>query len=566
MNYRNLKSQDDAIYANALVIDGNPSMRSILTAQLREFGVKKVSQCSRIVDARRLLENYVYGFVLCDLNFPNEATTGQALLNDLRSNNLLPFSTVFIMITGESSYINVAEAAESALDSYLLKPHKPAHLMERLQAARLRKLCLSDIFHAIEEQNFELGANLCVERFNAKGQFWLYAARIGAELLLRVDRPLEAKKLYEAVIQAKTLPWAKLGVARSMLAQGENAAALTVLEKLVNDDPNYADGYDLIGRAQFNLGRYDEALATYKIASTLTPASISRLQSTGMMLFYDGKYEESEFNLNRAALLGRNSIMFDCQSLVLLAFINFDNCSSKGILRCLYDFEHILNRKVSNDREQRLVRFVQMIYTLHQRQIAPVVELVSEMIKEIMLPEFDFEAAADLIGLLSRLATRGIKIEGDSVTVDYLGARFCSSKAMGELLANAALAHPQYQAQIHAGSFRVQQYLDSAISQSLEGRHLVAVQELIFHAEETLNNKFLESASGVLNRYGAIMGDITVWHEKLAALRNRCGKSINSAALGERHRESGALKLRLGSRSSKKLQLLPSASEEFQTQ
>ena len=57
---------------------------------------------------------------------------------------MLPFSTIFIMITGEATYATVAEAAESALDGYLLKPHKATQLQERIQTARIRKVSLQD--------------------------------------------------------------------------------------------------------------------------------------------------------------------------------------------------------------------------------------------------------------------------------------------------------------------------------------------------------------------------------------------------------------------------------------
>ena len=120
-----------------MVIDGNPTSRAILVGQLRDFGVGTVVQCSRLADARRQLEYRAFDMVLCELHFGGDAhSSGQVLLDDLRRNQLLPFSTVFIMVTGEATYAKVAEAAESALDGYLLKPHSAGQLGDRLSAAR----------------------------------------------------------------------------------------------------------------------------------------------------------------------------------------------------------------------------------------------------------------------------------------------------------------------------------------------------------------------------------------------------------------------------------------------
>lgn len=537
---------EDVSNTRALVIEGNPAMRSILVAQLRDFGVKSVAQCGRIIDARRMLEFQAYDFVLCEQHFPTENATGQDLLNDLRRNQLLPFSTVFLMITGEATYAKVAEAAESALDGYLLKPHKPSHLSERLQQARLRKVSLQEIFSAIEDGKFADAARLCIARFESKGPFWLYAARIGAELLLRVDQPVAAKKLYEAVIQAKTLPWAKLGVARSMLDGGQPAAAISTLENLIAEDPTYTDAYDVMGRAQFELGKFDEALATYKMASTLTPASIGRLQSFGMMSFYAGNLEDAERTLARTALLGLDSRIFDCQSLVLMAFVQFERGDHKALQRGIHDFDRLLERDPSNPRTLRLAKVVETLSLLHHHKIAQALEAVRAMIKDIRQPDFDFEAASNLVALLSQMAKRAIQLEEVYPVIDQLALRFCSSRAMSELLAGAGKAHPEYTDHIRTCSAKVLKYAEYAMSLSLKGDPGAAVKELLLRGQETLNTKLVDSALSVLERYSAKIDNTEALQSQVRALRSQCAATQARVTLGEGQRKAGALTLRIG--------------------
>jgi len=151
---------DDLSKCTALVVDGNPNSRAILVAQMRDLGLQTVVQSTRTVDARRRLEMQRFDFVLCEMHFADESTSGQELRHDIRNSQLLPFQTVFIMITSEANYAKVAEAAESALDGYLLKPHKASQLAERLQVARMRKLALMHIFDAIDAQQFERACDL----------------------------------------------------------------------------------------------------------------------------------------------------------------------------------------------------------------------------------------------------------------------------------------------------------------------------------------------------------------------------------------------------------------------
>ena len=138
----------DILSCRALVIDSNPTERSIQATQLRDLGVGTVVQCGRVHDARRQLEAREFDIVLCEQDFHGGNYSGQDLLNDLRRAQLLPFSTVFVMVTSEASYAAVADAAESALDSYLLKPHTAHALAERIQQARQLKKILKDIFIA----------------------------------------------------------------------------------------------------------------------------------------------------------------------------------------------------------------------------------------------------------------------------------------------------------------------------------------------------------------------------------------------------------------------------------
>ena len=68
----------------ALVVDSNPTSRTLLVGQLRDYGATKVVQCSRVQDARNRLEHTVFDYVLCDQYFPGVQCSGQTLLDDLR--------------------------------------------------------------------------------------------------------------------------------------------------------------------------------------------------------------------------------------------------------------------------------------------------------------------------------------------------------------------------------------------------------------------------------------------------------------------------------------------------
>jgi len=539
---------DDLSNTRALIVDGNPTSRAILVNQLRDFGVGTVEQFTRVVDARRVLEFRTFDIVLCEQYFAPDAPTGQDLLDDLRRNQLLPFSTVFIMVTGEATYAKVAEAAESALDGYLLKPHTATRLAERLYQARQRKAALQAIFAAIEAEDFETATRLCLQRFESRGPFWLYAARIGAELLMRIERYAEAQTLYEAVIAAKTLPWAKLGVARTLLDKGEPARAISTLENLISEDPRYADAYDVLGRAHFDLGNHEQTLAAYKTACTVTPHSITRLQNLGMMTFYGGNRVEAEKILGQTARLGLDSKMFDCQTLVLLALARLETSDRKGLQHCRDDFARLLERDADNARYQRLAAIVDALILIMDRQFARAVEVVRSMAAKVKEPGFDFESASNLLALMAMLANKAIQLDDVESVVDALGLRFCIGRSMSELLAGAASVHPPYAERIGAASADIVKMAEVAMALSLSGNPTAAVRNLLIHGQETLNSKLIETAYLVLQRYAGKIPEAEPFEASVQEWRSRYGAANPRPTLGEQNRPVGGLRLRTGSR------------------
>ena len=519
--------------AKALVIDGNPLSRSIIVGQLRDAGVGTIVQCPRVADARTKLETWPFDVVICEQYFDREATTGQELLDDLRRNQLLPFYTVFVMVTSEASYSKVAEAAESALDAYLLKPHTAAGLVERIVQARDRKDALRHIFTAIDEQRFDEAAQMCKAHFEQRKPYYLYAARIGAELMLRGGHLHEAEMFYEAVIAAKTLPWARLGVARAQVEGGFQQRAVTTLESLIETDPGYTDAYDIMGRAQFELGNFQAALATFKRSTMLTPSSVNRLLKHGMMAWYAGEREEGIEMLDRATRLGLDSKLYDPQALVLLAFARLDNAEHKGLQRCREQMERIRDRYPDNPRPLRLLEVIEALVAIQDYQTAQALDDVRRMAKTIHQPAFDVESACNLLALMTRLAMRSIQLYEVDAAVDTMALRFCTSRALTELLVCAATGRQDFINRVRSGHAHILKQTEEAMSLSLKGDPQAAVVKLLNDGEQTLNAKIIESAHLVLQRYEARIPDHEELQKKAQAMRERYRTTDIHAGLGE---------------------------------
>ena len=533
---------DDTIQdASALIIDSNANSRSLMSAQLRDLGVGTVRQTPRVKDARVMLEHQTYDIVLCDYHFDASDTSGQDLLDELRREGLLPYSTVFVMVTSEATYAKVAEAAEAALDAYLIKPYTSANLAERLASARLRKRILKDIFEAIENQDFETAANLCMARFQAKGKYWLYAARIGAELLLRLKRFDDAKKLYEAIIAAKTVPWARLGVARTEVASGNLQAARRTLENLIGELPDYADSHDLMGHVQMEQGDLKEALKTYQTAATLTPGCLLRLQRCGSLGFYAGERTEALRMLERAMSQGLRSKLFDMLSLVLIGLMRFDSKDFKGFKYAHDALSAALERAAGSIRLQRFELVFRGLACLLERRVGQAMVIAREFTEHADAGNFDLEAASLLTALWIRLSSQEVELEEMMPILQGLGMRHCATKASTEILVAMSETHQGAAEQFRECHQQIFNVAETAMRHSLRGSAKIAVELLIQQGERTRNSKLIDMAGLVLKRHAEKIDTAAQLSEQIEDLNNRYVRPMAGNGSQKAHSPGGVV-------------------------
>lgn len=533
------------IDCSALVVDGNSVSRGVIVQQLRDFGMTAVETASKPIEARTKLELKPYEIVLCEQGFQGTDYTGQELLDDLRRGQILPYSTVFVMLTAEASYAQVTEAAESALDSYLLKPHTASGLLERLKHAHRRKVILADIFEAIEAGHFAVAIEHCVTRYEAHDHYWMYAGRVAAELLMREGKHDEAGAMYRSIAAQQPLPWARLGVARSQLEAGKPNEALTGLMQLAKDQPAFADTYDVLVRLHLDESKPAAALEAAKRACDITPASIERLQRYGMLAYYQGDFAEAARALDRATLLGLTSKLYDAQCLMMLTFARLQLKDAQGIKRCIEQIQKLIERK---DSPPRLVRFKAMAHTLLtlvNRQLATVVEQVKEHALELKSPAFDVEAACNFLTLISEIGRAELSLEVADEWVSTLALRFCTSNSLTDLLANAAARHPPYEAAVRAGYQRIGAIAQEAMALTVAGKPTDTVKMLLSYCDTTLNLKLMETARLTLGRHRARVENADALEADLQARLTLFTPSCVAPPMGQaKGRSAGGLKLR----------------------
>ena len=535
----------DIHLARALLVEGNAMMRNITATQLRDAGVGQVLTAGRVKEARLMLERERFDIVLCTYEFEACTDTGQDLLDELRRESLLPHSTVFLMVAEKATYHQVVEAAESALDGLLVRPFTAALLCQRLLEARNRKRQLSDVLRALDAGQTELAFSRALKRFNDNLPYGSYCGRLAAELLLTLQRPADARKVFEKLIQTTGSAWARLGVARSQMAAGDVHGARITPQAVLADEPESADAHDLIGRILVEQCDFDGALREYRAAASLTPGCLLRGQHAGALAYYQGENAEALGRLEHTLNLGVQSKLFDALSLVLIALLRFDAGDGPGVLAMQNQLNQYRQRFPESVRLQRLELAARLLADLQQGAQDAAVADLGQLSLQVGADDFDLEIANVLISLWSRVPDALVPTARHEALVERIAMRFCTSKAIGEILVGSARRAERDEAIIRRCQSQISRMAEQAMDRSLRGDAGGAARALLAQGETTLNAKLLEMASLIARRHRDTLSDADALCARAAAVIQRTCRTGNLIAGIQRSgRSPGGLQVR----------------------
>jgi DNA-binding response OmpR family regulator len=508
----------------ALIVDPLAASRNSLTVALRELGIESIEGCTHLQEARRRLEQKHYDIVLCEQRFQGEAITGNDLLDDLRQNGLLPLSTLFIIVSAEATHDSVTEAAESALDGYLLKPYTVASLAARVRHAQKRKKTLMDISSAMARGDLATAAQHCIRRVARQDLFWMYAARVGTELLLRMNQNDKALQLLQAVAGFKSVPWVHLAMARVHLQTGRSRMAVEGLRHLLEAEPEQADAMDILARALAEQGEFDAALETYACAKALTPGSTPRLQRHGLWAFYLGHYDQAMSSLEQSLSVGAQSRMFDPQALTAQALMHWRSRDGLALKQCIDRLEQRLLASPKDQRLQVLLAIARNAGLLLAGQTS-LQEAELQRLRHLSVSSnFTMDLACLTLALLASLQSAIPKAIDLNAWVLSLAKRFCVSNSSCDLLISCATGDPALQNTIRDAQADIMAQAEGAIKHTVAGNPELTAAALIEGGRETRNAKLIELANSVLATHADRIGNLVSLQADASLLKQNYGQ------------------------------------------
>ncbi|SNC75452.1 Tetratricopeptide repeat-containing protein [Marinobacter sp. es.048] len=290
-----------------LVIDDFENFRLSMRQMLRSCGADTIEL---VFNASQAIQHCTYNHVdvvLCDFNL-GEGKNGQHILEDLRYKKLLKRSSLFLMVTAETSKEMVMGAREYQPDAYLTKPINRAVLEKRLGALISQRNTLIPINREIDRENYPEAISLCLQMLPRQPRYKTWLMKTLGDLYFQLGDLAHALKTYDDVLAQRELSWAKLGRCKVLLANRSFDQAVDGLRELIANHPDYMEAYDLLAEGFERQGRPTQAQQVLEKAIEHSPNALLRQKHLAQLAGSNQDLETSSEAWQRTVELGTHSI------------------------------------------------------------------------------------------------------------------------------------------------------------------------------------------------------------------------------------------------------------------
>ncbi|RZT06152.1 Tetratricopeptide repeat-containing protein [Duganella sp. CF402] len=317
-----------------LIIDDFVGIRQLLRESLRNLGAKHIDQASSGGEAMVLLAKTRYDVVLCDYNL-GDGKNGQQVLEEARIRNLMLPSSVWLMVSAEKSVESVMGAAEHQPDAYIIKPITEGVLLTRLNRVWVRKQVFREIDQAFADKDYLRAAKLCEEQIAHHPLHAIDLHRMRATLLLKSGDIDRAGLVYEDVLQEREYNWARCGLGKIRMANGDPDAARMMFQAVIADNRFYIDAFDQLAESFHLQGKTEEAFDVLQKAAKLSPNSVPRQRALGTTALKLGNIPVAEKAFRKCIEIGEFSVRKTVDAYLGLARVCGQKNDTKEAIRLL---------------------------------------------------------------------------------------------------------------------------------------------------------------------------------------------------------------------------------------
>jgi len=314
-----------------LVIDDMPNMRKTIKNMLRNIGFSRIIEAQDGQSGLEKIKSGGFGLVISDWNMP--MMSGIQLLKKTRD-DIDTRSLPFLMITAEISQAQIAHAAETEVDGYVIKPFdadtlkkkiksiferkskpSPIDAMVNLSKAMIQDKQYANAIGALDKalEEYPKSARLMVTmgdayegqlNFAVAGEYYLKARKINpmfvkainqlASLYMRQNDHKKALKFMEEAARiSPNDPQRQMAMGKAYLATGQEIKARQAFNVAIKEDETNLELQKEIGEVYMGAGLEEYAVQAFKRVLDADPSMIHVYNRLGIALRRKGRFDEA---------------------------------------------------------------------------------------------------------------------------------------------------------------------------------------------------------------------------------------------------------------------------------
>ncbi|MCE5180692.1 MAG: response regulator [Betaproteobacteria bacterium] len=310
-----------------LVIDDASGMRSSMRTTISTMGGVRIDMAGNGIEAINRLEQRSYDIILCDYDLGG-GKDGQQLLEEIKHRRLVKNSTIFMMVTAERSYEKVVSAVELAPDDYLIKPFAGQVLLLRLERLAKKKTYFLPVYELMDKQDYRSAIQACDKLLESSNQHQIDLMRLKAEICMMLGDYAQSGLIYELILSIREIPWASMGLAKSLYHRAQFGEAATIFEQVTKANPNYMEAYDWLAKSHTAAGDETTAQTALMHATKKSPRTLHRRKTLGEIAYRNNDLETAQDSYEAVLEFGKNSSLTSPEDYANLSrvFIDMGDC------------------------------------------------------------------------------------------------------------------------------------------------------------------------------------------------------------------------------------------------
>jgi len=133
------------------------------------------------------------------------------------------------------------------------------------------------------------------------------ALRVKGECLLKLKEFEQAKTIYREVLAERDIPWAKIGLGKTLFSLLDYEPATKLFKELIQEQPNVVESYDWLSRIEVAQGIPRQAQDTLEEAVSRSPKAVLRQMRRAQLALSNRSYLVSESAYRKSIKLANNS-------------------------------------------------------------------------------------------------------------------------------------------------------------------------------------------------------------------------------------------------------------------